>query len=337
MAILFHLTIPRPVSPALDAVVQEATFLQEQMGGEIVYLNPARRPGSRYPERWYGLHRLPYLRRQEKTARLHHLFNPHLRYLPYLRWLRRPIVYTVTAGLRSSQRPAELENLNRLAAIIVSNARDRATLREWELENVHVVRPGIDLSRFTPSPPPAGPGLILLVGSAPWTEAQFRTKGVDALLTAAQIRSDLRLVFLWRGLLYDEMQRRVAQHGLAGRVTVVNRQVDVNQALAGVHAVVVLASDAALVKAFPHSLLEALASGRPVLVSRTLPMADYVQEMGCGQVVEAINARALLEALARLEADYGAQRTAALKAVRRDFAREALSEAYRELYTKEGL
>jgi glycosyltransferase involved in cell wall biosynthesis len=328
--------IPRPQTPGLDAVVQEVEALRAHLGGEIVYLNPARRPGSRYPERLYGLHCIRYLRWREATVRLHHIYNPHLFYFPYLRWLRRPIIYSVTAGLRSSQRPGNLKKLEQISAIVVSNERDRATLCAWGLKNVHVIRSGIDMERFSPAPPPDGPGFTLLSGSAPWTKPQFHSKGVEALLGAAQAWPDLRMVFLWRGLLSEAMQKQVAQRKVQAQVQVINQEVDVNQVLAGVHAAVVLATDPTLVKAFPHSLLEALAAGRPVLVSQALPMADYVARTGCGQVVEVVNPKEVLEALARLETNYETHRAAALQVGQRDFSREALVEAYGRLYSEHG-
>lgn len=332
MSLLYHLMIPQPEQPTLDAVVQEVMGLQSRFGGEIVYLNPAHRPGSLYPERLYGLHRLPLLRRQEAAVQLHHLYNPHPFAFPYLRWLRRPIVYSVTAGLRASLQARHLSGLERLAAVVVSNERDRAALQGWGLQNVHVIRPGIDTSRFSPVAPPTGPGFALLAGSAPWTEAQFRSKGVEALLAVAEARPDLRLVFLWRDMFFEMMQTQVAQCGLQGHVEVINRQVDVNEVLARVHAAVVLADDTTLVKAFPHSLLEALAAGRPVLVSRALPMADYVAQTGCGQVVEEVSPEAVLAALARLEANYETCQAVALRVGQRDFSRQALVEAYGRLY-----
>ena len=337
MPALYHLMIPRPTQPALDAVVQEVEHLRMRLGGEIVYLNPARRPGSLYPERLYGLHRLFYLRRREANVGLHHIYNPHLFCFPYLRWLRRPIIYSVTAGLGSPQRPRNLTALERLSAIVVSNERDQETLRDWGLRNVHVIRPGIDTSRFGPAPPPAGPGLTLLAGSAPWTRAQFRSKGVEALLAAAEARPDLHLVFLWRGLLFEEMQAQVAQRGLQARVEVINRWVDVNEVLGRVHAAVVLATESTLVKAFPHSLLESLAAGRPVLVSRTLPMADYVEQTGCGQAVATVSCEGVLAALRQLEMNYETHRAATLRVGQRDFSREMLVETYSRLYSEHGL
>lgn len=332
MSLLYHLMIPRPAQPALDAVVQEIENLKAHFGGEAVYLNPSRRPGSFYPERLYGLHRLPYLRRKEATVRLHHVYNPHPFFFPYLGWLRRPIVYSITAGLRPSLGRRDLEGLERLSAVVISNERDSKTLQQQGLENVHVIRPGIDTERFRPAPLSVDSGFTLLAGSAPWTETQFRSKGVEALLAAAEVRPDLQLIFLWRGLLFEMMQAQVAQRGLQARVKVINRPIDVSEVLTQVHAAVVLASDATLVKAFPHSLLEALAVGRPVLVSRTLPMADYVAQTGCGQIVEAVNVEAVLAALTRLETSYEACRAAALRVGHRDFSRQALTEAYGQLY-----
>jgi hypothetical protein len=46
-----------------------------------------------------------------------------------------------------------------------------------------------------------------MVGSAPWTKGQFRTKGVEALLEAARQNPRLHLIFLWREVLAEEMER----------------------------------------------------------------------------------------------------------------------------------
>lgn len=331
MTVLFHLTIPRPENPALDAVVQEAQALLAHAGGELLYANPARHPGSRFPERLYGFHRLPYLRRNEASVDLHHVFNPHLFPFPYLRWLRRPIVYTITAGLRREE-PANLREARRFAAIVVTNRRDQALLASWGFGDTRVIRPGIDTARFRVTPPPASAEFRLLAASAPWTHEQFTSKGVDALLDVAEQTKDLRLVFLWRGLLFEEMLRRVASRGLHDRVQIINRQVDVAAELTRAHAAVVLADDPSLVKAFPHSLMEAVAAGRPVLLSRVLPMADYVGETGCGTIAEAVDADALLAALDALRRGYSEFQSSASAVGQRDFGQERMVSAYQALY-----
>ena len=179
---------------------------------------------------------------------------------------------------------------------------------------------------------PPGPEFVLLSGSAPWTLEQFRTKGVDALLEVAREMRDLRLVFLWRGVLLPELVARVRRLELSDRVEILRDWVDVSQVLARVHAAVVLAGRPGLVKAYPHSLLEALVAGRPVMVSDGNPMAAYVREKGCGRVVLGLEKTDLSEAIQQLRQNYAAYRTRAVEAGRRDFSQEELLAAHRDLY-----
>jgi len=338
MRILYHLTVPPSPMPACDAVVQEVDALRKLSGGDsqIVYLYPARKLGTRFPRRWWGLQHLPSLRRAERAQRVdvHHIFNPDPFPFDLIRLLRRPIIYTAVAGACSSDYEAVLRLARRVHTLVVPDESERARLRERGVPAARVVaiRPGIDIARFAPIAPPTGKPFTLLMGSAPWTVDQFESKGVNALLEAAQRRADLRLIFLWRGLHGEEMNRRVARLGLSDRVTIVDQVVDVNDVLTHAHAAIVLAQSASLVKAYPHSLLEALAVGRPVLVSRAIPMAAYVEQTGCGTVVEAVKVENLLSALAKLEASYESYQAAALEVGQRDFSQRDMVEAYRRLY-----
>ena len=119
---------------------------------------------------------------------------------------------------------------------------------------------------------------------------------------------------------------------LSDRVEILRDWIDVAGVLRRVHAVVVLAGRPGLVKAFPHSLLEALAAGRPVLVSEGNPMAGYVRETGCGRVVPRLAAADLLEAIRLLRLDYATCRVRAVDVGQRDFSQETLVAAHRELY-----
>jgi glycosyltransferase involved in cell wall biosynthesis len=276
------------------------------------------------------LQHVPYLHHVEGQFDIHHIFNPDPFPFDLLRLLHRPIVYTATTGTRGTDRKTVQCLVQRVHTLIVPTEAERAKLSEQGISNVIAIRPGIDVTRFSRLPPPPKP-FTLLMGSAPWTIEQFESKGVEALLEAAQVRQDLRLIFLWRGLHVEEMERRVAQRGLGGRVSIINRPVDVNEVLAQAHAAVVLADDTTLVKAYPHSLLEALAAGRPVLVSRAISMAEYVEQTGCGHVVESVNSQEVLAALTQLESDYDARQAAALQ-VGQEFSQEPLIETYRQLY-----
>jgi len=320
------------VIPGTDAVVQEVEWLRARFGSEVLGLRPAWRARARYPRALLGLHRLATIRRRDRHVDLHHVYVPQLYWLPLLWFVKRPVVYTVTAGLGSGSRLPPAAFLRRLGAIVVPSRADLDALTRRGLRNVHLIRPGIDLARFADSPPPPGPEFVLLSGSAPWTREQFRSKGVDALLAVARGMPEVRLVFLWRGVLLPELVARVRRLELSERVEILDGWVDVSRVLARVHAALVLAERPGLVKAYPHSLLEALAAGRPVLVSDGCAMAEYVRETGCGRVVPGLGEADLIEAVQQLRLRYATYRARALEVGRRDFSREELATAHRDLY-----
>jgi glycosyltransferase involved in cell wall biosynthesis len=171
-----------------------------------------------------------------------------------------------------------------------------------------------------------------MIASAPWTQAQFGSKGVDALLGAAQLDPRLRLIFLWRGVLAKEMEKRVQARHLERQVEVIDQHVDVNQILARVHATVVLATSVGIIKAQPHSLLDSLAAGKPVLLSRAIPMSDYVEQVGCGQVVEHVTPEEILKAVEALAKNYEQQQRIAQEVGQRDFSHQGMLDSFHQLY-----
>ena len=330
MNVLYHVATLPPGMPRAEAISQEIAALRDRFGGDVIYVNPNYRSPVYVPRLLFGFHRLRELRSREAGVHLHHFYNPDPFPFPYLRRLQRPVVYSVTCGV-SDRRP-NVAFLSSMAAVAASDERSLRRLQSWGVENAVLVRPGIDTGRFTHSSLPLGPEISLMVGSAPWTKGQFRTKGVEALLLAASEAPHLRLVFLWRGVLADEMERRVRQMNLAKQVTVLNRLVDVNQVLAGVHASVTLATVPDIVKSYLHSLLESLAAGKPVLVSRAIPMADYVEREGCGQVVERVSPTGVLAAVEALAREYHGLQRAAQRVAQRDFSQQAMIASFERVY-----
>lgn len=330
MNILYLLTTLPPRLPAAEAISQEISALQTSFGGDMVYLNPNQHSPIFIPRLLFGFHKLKQLRAQETHYQLHHFYNPDPFPFPILRQLRRPVIYSVSCGVED-RRP-NVAFFNSLAAIAAADERSLQRLRGWGLNNVTLVRPGIDTTRFSYSPLPLRSEIRLMVGSAPWTRGQFRTKGVEALLEAARQTPHLHLVFLWRDVLAKEMERRVRQMNLERQVEVLNRQVDVNQVLAGVHASITLATSSAIIKSYPHSLLDSLAAGKPVLVSRSIPMADYVEQSGCGQVVERVTPDDILAAVGSLAGHYEAHQQAARQVGQRDFSQKGMVASFQQLY-----
>jgi glycosyltransferase involved in cell wall biosynthesis len=329
---LYHLATSPPVLPGSDAIAQEVELLRARFGGEVVWLRPAWRTRARYPRQLLGLHRLIDIRRRDAHADLHHVYAPQLDWMPFLSLVKRPVVYTVAAGLDPHRPLPPRSFLRGIGAIVVPSDADRDALARRGVTRVHVIRPGIDVARFVDSPPPAGPDFVLLSGSAPWTTEQFRTKGVDVLLEVARRLPDVRLVFLWRGVLLPELLARIRKLDLTPRVEILHEWVDVSHVMARIHAAVVLAGRPGLVKAYPHSLLEALAAGRPVVVSGGNPMAAYVRDTGCGRVLDRLDETELITAIGELRRGYETYRARAAAVGRQDFSQEDFITAHRRLY-----
>ena len=184
MNILYHLTITPPAMPDCEAVSQEISTLRKHFGGELVYLNPNDRSPLYVPRIGFGFHRLGELHAREVELDIHHFFNPDPFPFPVLRLLRRPVIYSLTGGVGT--RKPNLHFFSSLAAVTVADERSLECLSGWGLDNLALVRPGIDTERFSCTPLVLRSEIHLMVGSAPWTRAQFRSKGIDALLEAAR-------------------------------------------------------------------------------------------------------------------------------------------------------
>lgn len=332
MSVLYLMTTPAPVFAGTDAVFQEASALRDAFGGKIVNLSPLSASNSRFPKQLFGFHKLGEIRKLKRECSITHVYFPSPYFFPILRLLREPIFYTVTGSLDVSRRPRAISQLKKLRYIIVSSERDTVVLNSWGLMNHAVIRPGINISAFVPAPLRLDRELVLLMASAPWRGDQFELKGVDLLLAAVAKLPFLKLLLLWRGVLADGLMHRVERLGLAGRVEVVNRKVSVSEYLAKAHATVLLAKNGAIVRGFPHSLMESLVGSKPVLLSSAIAMADYVTVRECGVVVPEFSLAALTSGIETLMRNYDALARKAAGIGAGEFSMSAMVEQHRRLY-----
>lgn len=69
-----------------------------------------------------------------------------------------------------------------------------------------------------------------------------------------------------------------------------------------------------------------------MVISHCIPMADYVAETGCGQVVRRLETADLLSAIGALAEHYEIFQANARRVGVKDFSREAMLGAYDALY-----
>jgi glycosyltransferase involved in cell wall biosynthesis len=332
MSVLYLLTTPPPLFEGTDAVLQEASALREAFGGKIVNLSPLRTSMARFPKQFFGFHYIGKIRQLQRELGVTHVYFPSPYFFPVLRLLREPIFYTVAGSLDARRKPRAAAQLAKLRRVIVASERDARVLDGWGLPNHAIVRPGINTSAFVPAPLRFDRELILLMASAPWRSDQFELKGVDLLLAAAARLPFLKLILLWRGVLADELKQRIERLSIGARVEVVNRKVRVSEYLAKAHAAVLLTKNAAIVRAFPHSLIESLAAGKPVLVSSTIAMADYVTSNRCGLAIPDFSLGALTSGIELLMRNYNELAGKAARMRAADFSVGDMVEKHARLY-----
>ena len=133
--------------------------------------------------------------------------------------------------------------------------------------------------------------LFLFVGSG------FERKGVPALLAAmAQLPGDTFLLVVGRDRRMGRYQRRARRLGLAERVLFLGRQPDVKPYYGAADALVL----PTLYDPFPNVILEAMASGLPVVTSPKSGAAELIEDGVNGYVCDAVDEVALAERMRRL-------------------------------------
>jgi glycosyltransferase involved in cell wall biosynthesis len=333
LSVLFLHTAPFPKIPGTDAIYNEVELLRAHFGGTVESLFPLAQPNSLIPRPLYGWHKWRKLKLIEKRVRLIHVFSPGLYYYPFLSIFQKPVLFTVTAAIGANDFNSRRISKN-IRQILVTNVRDQETLQKQSFEDVKVVEPGLDLHQFNSAGHlPVGDTFHLLMASAPWEISQFDTKGVDILLEAVSTMPNVELTLLWRGSFKAELEKKIKERKLKHRVRIINELANVPLILEQVHATILLAKSADLVKAYPHSLLESLAMGRPVLLSDTIAMADYVDQNGCGVIVSDLNSSSLQIAILKLAKDYDSfSKRSKLLDVQRDFSPDKMIDSIQQIY-----
>ena len=322
-----------PRIPGTDAVFQDIDTLRQQTQGDLLNLYPLPFATRFFPPFMLGLHAINRLRQLAQDVDLLHIFAPGLWHIPALSRIDKPIVHTVTASLHDREHLFSQRAANRAGAIAVSHPADVDWLAKREVTSVTHIPPAIDLPS-QPVPDNRPETFTILVGSAPWSREQFHTKGIDALLAAVKTLPDVNLIFLWRGFELAALEQRITQHGLGARVEVINEHANVYALLSRSHAAIALAEHAGVIKPYPHSLLEALAASRPVIVSNCIGMATEIQQNRCGIVVNRLSAEAVTKALKELQQQYKALSTAAATFDCTTFSRANMITRYTDLYRR---
>lgn len=192
------------------------------------------------------------------------------------------------------------------------NLAQRSVALGASADRLEVVPYGVDATRFRPSPqargtvrarlsmPPAAP-LFFSAGRL------VRKKGFEYLidaLTLVESATPPHLAIAGAGDLDDELRAQAAAAGLAGRVHFLGdlSQDDVSVWFSAADAAIVpsVRDDSGNVDGLPNTVLEALASGTPLVATPAGGIASVVEDGRSGVIVPERDARALAAAMTAL-------------------------------------
>jgi len=202
---------------------------------------------------------------------------------------------------------------------------------------------GVDVERFAPVAAPqrapgcpfTEPGLCLAgtVGRMQTVKAQplLAHAFVAALAQRPELRATLRLVLVGAGPLQAECEQILADAGLRDLAWLPGESSDVPAVMQGLDLFVL----PSLAEGISNTILEAMASGLPVLATDVGGNADLVDDGVTGQIVPAGDVPALADALGRWAQDEPARRAAGAAGRARvvdKFSLPAMVSAYRRVY-----
>lgn len=321
-----------PVLKGTDALYNEIELLKANFGGQIHSLFPFKKPISRFPAFLYGFHNFKKIKDAALISQFNHIFASSLVYLPVLNRIPNPIIYSIVTSVDKESKLLPKTFINKLAALVVSNDRDASFLRSKNYKNITVIKTGIDLNPFAKHHLPLNGTFNLLMASAPWESKQLISKGVHLLLSSLKKTSNMHITFLWRNVLEKEMETLIRDYDVSGKVTLINKKTNVPSLLKKVHATVLLSNDASVVKAYPHSLIESIVSGKPVITSKQIAITDFVQKNNCGVVLNNFNTVDLVNCVKKLQTNYNKFSEATLSLDVKMFSNKRMLADYNNLY-----
>ncbi len=216
-----------------------------------------------------------------------------------------------------------LRNSDHLVAVSQAVANHARQL-DTRLPPITVVPNGVDLDRYRPAPSPADCSTVvgLFVGRL------LPNKGPRELLQALLHVPDelpLRIDLVGDGPMRSSLERFVDEHGLANRVRFLGLRQDVPELMR--------ASDffvrPSTLEGMPLTVLEAMASGLPVVATPVAGTAEIVVDEESGILVPPGHITALARAITRLARDTSLRRTMGTNGRRRieaGFSWEATSQ-----------
>jgi glycosyltransferase involved in cell wall biosynthesis len=230
------------------------------------------------------------------VATVHHpITRDRVLDLAAARWWRKPLVHRWYGFAKMQQRVSR--QIPELLTVSSSSATDIATDFGVSPEQLHVVPLGVDTKLFKPRPQPRRRGRIIAIASA-----DTPLKGIRTLLHAIsrlRVQRDLELQLVAKVEPNGPTHKLIAELGISDIVHITSGLSD--DELAALFASAEVAGIPSLYEGFSLPAVEAMASGTPIVASRTGALPEVVGTDGsCAELVTPADVDELTNALGDL-------------------------------------
>lgn len=205
------------------------------------------------------------------------------------------------------------------------------------LSKTHVIPTGVDLQRFQSTPVPDRTELVAFVGRIEHSSAW---KGIDQLIKAMALvinhRPQAQLVLVGGGDAVESYRQQAQALGIKNALLTPGPQYGPDLVEAYRQATVVVLPSTSDSEAFSVALVEAMASGRPVIGTRIGGTPEVINDEQDGLLVPAKNPEALATAIERVLSDHSfAQRLGDVGAAKaQGFGWQLQILKYKTIYNK---
>jgi glycosyltransferase involved in cell wall biosynthesis len=194
---------------------------------------------------------------------------------------------------------------DRLIGLTPAEKREHLERGVGQANRFAVVPSGIDLDRFRKARASGKvipdwfecPSHARIIGSVGWlTDIKGHRFLIDAVALLRQTYHNLHLVIIGTGDQHDALLRRAAQVGVSYAIRLLGHREDIEICLAGLDCFVL----PSLNEGMGRALIEAMASGLPVVASRVGGIPSLIEDGKNGLLVPAGDSSALASALRRI-------------------------------------
>lgn len=266
--------------------------------------------------------------------------------------LRRPVVLKLTSSANHGlARATKIGRFALLTAVLLKRvtaivALTQETAREAlafgiSPERIHQLGNGVDTTTFYPHNELERNKLKQMLGidlhRIVIYVGRFSTeKNPDGLLQAwinarPFLTEEWKLILVGGGPMHDELESTILEHGLEGSVTIIGQQRNVEQWMGAADIYVISSHNEGL----SNTMLEAMASGLPVIATRVSGVTELVDDSKAGLVAKLGDVDNLAQALVCLANDALLRKSMgsiARQVIEQRYSIEAVAEGHEAMY-----